>query len=215
MRGKEELGLFVPLNGSCYFVRKEVLESVGGWNVNALSEDMELAARLVHDDHKIRYASDVKSWQEYPSSVGGFFRQRVRWFRGTMEASLRYGKLLKHPNRMSLDAEVTMAGPFVFLSFLMGYIIPFLALVYPYQVEFGSLLLANVTTVLTFILLALAGGIMIYANKPRRLRSVLWLPFVYSYWFVQNFIASYAFLLILFRRPRNWYRTKKTGNVDK
>ncbi len=49
MRGKEELGLFVPLNGSCYFVRKDVLDSVGGWNVDALSEDMELAARLVHD----------------------------------------------------------------------------------------------------------------------------------------------------------------------
>jgi cellulose synthase/poly-beta-1,6-N-acetylglucosamine synthase-like glycosyltransferase len=215
MRGKEELGLFVPLNGSCYFVRKDVLDSVGGWNVDALSEDMELAAHLVHAHHKIRYASDVRSWQEYPSSVGGFFRQRVRWFRGTMEASLRYGKLLRHPNGLSFDAEVTMAGPFVFLSFVMGYIIPVLALVWPYQVDFGSLLLANFTTVLTFVLLGLAGGVMVYANKPRRLRSVLWVPFIFSYWFVQNFIAAYALLLMVFRRPRNWNKTKKTGFVEK
>ena len=215
IRGKEALGLFVPLNGSCYFVRKTVLDCVGGWNVDALSEDMELAAHLVHDGYKIRYASDVRSWQEYPSSVGGFFSQRVRWFRGTMEASLRYGKLLRHPSTLSLDAEVTMAGPFVFLSFVMGYLIPLLALVWPYQVDFGSLFLANFTSVLTFVLLALAGGVMVYASKPRRLRSVLWLPFVFSYWFVQNFIAAYALLLMVFRRPRKWSRTKKTGTIEK
>ena len=215
MRGKEELGLFVPLNGSCYFVRKDVLDSVGGWDVGALSEDMDLAARLVDNGYKIRYAGDVRSWQEYPSSVGEFFRQRVRWFRGTMEAGLKYGKLLRHPNLIKFDAEVTMVGPFVFLSFVMGYLIPVLALVWPFRVGFGSLFFANFTTVLTFALLALAGAVMIYSSRPRRLRSVLWLPFVYLYWFVQNFIAAYALLQIVLRRPRRWSKTKKTGNTDK
>jgi len=214
MRGKEKLGLFVPLNGSCYFVRKDVLDCLGGWDVGALSEDMDLAARLVGGGHKIRYASDVRSWQEYPANVGDFFRQRVRWFRGTMEAGLKYGKLLKSPNKISLDAEVTMAGPFVFLSFVMGYLIPLVAFVLPYNVDFGSMLFANLTSVLTFSLLALAGAVMIYSSKPRRLRSVLWLPFVYFYWFVQNFIAAFALLQIVFRRPRNWSRTRKTGKID-
>jgi len=214
MRGKEELGLFVPLNGSCYFVRRDVLEGVGGWDVGALSEDMDLAARLVGGGHKIRYAGDVRSWQEYPASVGEFFRQRVRWFRGTMEAGLKYGKLLKHPNWMSFDAEVTMAGPFVFLSFVMGYLIPVLALVLPFRADFVSVFFANLTSVLTFVLLALVGAVMIYANKPRRLRSLLWLPFVYTYWFVQNFVAAYALLQIVFRRPRCWSKTKKTGKAD-
>lgn len=215
MRGKEELGLFVPLNGSCYFVRKDVLDSVDGWNVDALSEDMDLAARLVGKGHKIRYAWDVKSWQEYPANVGDFFKQRLRWFRGTMEAGLRYGRLLRHPNVVSLDAEVTMAGPFVFLSFVMGYLIPVLALLTPLSVSFDSMFFANLTTILTFLLLALTGSVMIYANKPRRLRSVLWLPFVYLYWFVQNFIAAFALLQIVFRRPKYWFKTKKTGKIDK
>ena len=55
---------------------------------------------------------------------------------------------------------------------------------------------------------------MVYSSKPRRLRSVLWLPFVYVYWFIQNFIAAYAFLQIVLMRPRVWCRTKKTGVVD-
>ena len=65
-----------------------------------------------------------------------------------MEAGLKYGRLLRHPSWISLDAEVTMAGPFVFLSFVMGYLIPLLALFSPFQFDFVSLLFANLTMVL-------------------------------------------------------------------
>ena len=131
MGGKEELGLFVPINGSCYFVRRKVLEDVGGWDTTMLSEDMELAARLIHNGHKIKYASDVTSWQEYPSSLKGFFKQRTRWFRGTMEVGVKYGKLLKHLTRLSIDTEITLAGSFVFISCMVGYIFAILSLAVP------------------------------------------------------------------------------------
>lgn len=213
MGGKEALNLFVPLNGSCYFVRKTVLEDVGGWDTNALSEDMELAARLIHNGYKIKYASDVRSWQEYPSSLIGFFKQRVRWFRGTMEVGFKYGKLLKNLNWMSLDTEVTMAGSFVFISCLVGYFIALFSFVVPFKLDFVSLFLANVTSLLTVVLLALAGAAMLYTTKPRRLRNVLWVPFLYLYWIIQNFIAFYALMQIVLRRPKNWLKTEKNGVI--
>jgi cellulose synthase/poly-beta-1,6-N-acetylglucosamine synthase-like glycosyltransferase len=213
MRGKEVLGLFIPLNGSCYFVRRKVLEDVGGWNVDALSEDMELAACLVRENHKIQYASDVVSLQEYPASLVGFFRQRVRWFRGTMEVGIKYGRFLNNPNAMRLDAEVTMGGPFVFISFLMGYLLPLFALWLPFEPDFVSLVFANFTSVLTGLLLAVGGLIMIYTSRPFRLRSLLWLPFIYVYWLVQNFVAFYALLRVVFRSPKKWEKTRKTGKT--
>jgi cellulose synthase/poly-beta-1,6-N-acetylglucosamine synthase-like glycosyltransferase len=213
MRGKDALGLFVPLTGSCYFVRKSVLDDVGGWNCKILSEDMELAARLTKNGHKIRYASDVKSWQEYPATVSAFFKQRTRWFRGTMEVSLRYGSLLKSPTVKSLDAEATLAGPFVLISCLIGYIVTFSSLFIPMKPDLEFILLANITSLLTFLLLALAGMAMIFAEKPRKVSNLLWLPFIYCYWFIQNFVASYAFLQILLRRPRKWEKTAKTGKT--
>jgi len=213
MGGKEALGLFVPLNGSCYFVRRDVLEDVGGWDTTVLSEDMELAARLIHNGYKIKYASDVRSWQEYPSSLVGFFKQRARWFRGTMEVGFKYGKLLKNMNMISLDAEVTMAGSFVFISCLVGYFIALLSLVVPLKPDFVSLFVANVTSVFTVVLLGLAGVAMVYTTKPRRLRNLLWVPFIYLYWIVQNFIASYALMQILLRRPKRWLRTEKYGVI--
>jgi cellulose synthase/poly-beta-1,6-N-acetylglucosamine synthase-like glycosyltransferase len=213
MGGKEALGLFVPLNGSCYFVRRAILDDIGGWDTSALSEDMELAARLIHNGYKIKYASDVRSWQEYPSSLIGFFKQRARWFRGTMEVGFKYGKLLKNLNWLSLDTEVTMAGSFVFISCLVGYFIALLSFVVPFNPDFVSLFLANATSLLTVVLLALAGAAMVYTTKPRRLRNLLWVPFLYLYWIVQNFIASYALLQILLRRPKTWLKTEKNGTI--
>ena len=213
MRGKDVLGLFVPLTGSCYFVRKKILNDVGGWDSEVLSEDMELAARLTKNGHKIRYASDVKSWQEYPATVAGFFKQRTRWFRGTMEVSFRYGSLIKTPTKKSLDAEVTLAGPFVLISCLIGYFVTFSSLFIPMKPDIAFLLLANITSAFTFLLLALAGLAMIFAEKPRKVTNILWLPFIYCYWFIQNFVASYAFLQILLRRPRKWEKTAKTGKT--
>jgi hypothetical protein len=42
---------------------------------------------------------------------------------------------------------------------------------------------------------------------------LLWLPFVFSYWCLQSFIAMYAALLILLRRPQKWLKTEKNGAV--
>jgi cellulose synthase/poly-beta-1,6-N-acetylglucosamine synthase-like glycosyltransferase len=213
MGGKDILGLFVPLNGSCYFLRKEILEKLDGWDTTVLSEDMELAARLVNNGYNVKYASDVRSWQEYPASLKGFFKQRVRWFRGTMEVGIKYGKLLKNLNKMSVDTEITLIGPFVFISCLVGYLISLMSLFIPMQPNFISLFFANLTTILSVVLLSAAGIAMIYGNKPRKMRNVLWVPFVFVYWFFQNFIALYALLQILLHRPKTWIKTEKKGII--
>jgi membrane protein implicated in regulation of membrane protease activity len=66
------------------------------------------------------------------------------------------------------------------------------------------------TTTLTMLICGLA---LIYVSKPRKVRSLLWLPFVYCYWSLQAFIALYAMILIVLRRPRVWEKTDKKGVV--
>ena len=70
LSGRERLQLFVPLTGSCQFVRTSVLTELGGWDENSLTEDVELALRLVEKKYLIKYATDVCSGQETPSSIG-------------------------------------------------------------------------------------------------------------------------------------------------
>lgn len=110
LQGKDALNLVVPLAGSCYFIRKSVIEEVHGWDGESFSEDIEMSVRLALRGHKIKYASDVRSWQETSASVTQLIGQRIRWFRGGMEVALRYGKLVTRPNRKNIDIEFTLAG---------------------------------------------------------------------------------------------------------
>jgi cellulose synthase/poly-beta-1,6-N-acetylglucosamine synthase-like glycosyltransferase len=115
LRGKDVLKLFVCLKGSCQFIRRDVLDEIGVFDERFLAEDMELSARMATNEHQIRYASDVKAWQECPSKLKQLFRQRVRWYRGWMEVAFRYGRLLARPNRVRIDAEATLLGPFMIM----------------------------------------------------------------------------------------------------
>jgi len=176
-----------------------------------LSEDMELSANLTNHGYKIRYANDVVSWQENPASVKSFFNQRVRWFRGCMEVAMQYGKLLKKPTLIKLDAEITLLGSFIIASGLIGYLMALFSYFIP--LSFGSLLVTAVSSLLVTATLVLVGVGLFCVSKPRKIRNLLWLPFIYLYWILQTFIASYALFQIVFRRPRQWIKTVKTGKT--
>ena len=213
LRGKETLGLFVHLRGCCQFIRRSALEMVGGFDEGSLAEDIEISARLTENGQRIKYSSDVGTWQESPSTVRGFLTQRARWYRGHMEVALKYGRFLKHLNRRTLDAEVTLTFPFLSIASLFLFLLASWGVFAPtvFNAALSSLMVLSTSTM--YILVVLAGGALIYHSKPKRLRNLLWLPFVFGYWLAQSFVAVYAGLLILLRRPRKWVKTVKSGAV--
>ncbi|MBT0158550.1 glycosyltransferase family 2 protein [Candidatus Bathyarchaeota archaeon A05DMB-2] len=214
LRGKDVLNLFVHLKGSCQFIRRDVLNKLKGFNETALSEDMEISAKLTENNFKIRYASDVVAWQESPSDLKTLFKQRTRWFRGTMEVAFKYGRLMSRPSLKNFDAETTLWGPFILIASLVPYTAMFWAffqalpfnVIWTLAVQFATLTLA--------LSLFVCGLAMVYITKPRSVKNILWLPFVYCYWSLQAFIALYAALLIFLRRPRQWTKTDKKGASD-
>jgi cellulose synthase/poly-beta-1,6-N-acetylglucosamine synthase-like glycosyltransferase len=214
LRGKDVLNLFVHLKGSCQFIRREVLEQVQGFDEDVLSEDMEISARLIENDYKIRYGSDVVAWQESPANVKTLFKQRTRWFRGTMEVAFKYGRLMTKLNRITFDAETTLFGPFILIASLAPYLAAFWAFSTFWSLDFAWRLAVQFGLLTTSLTMLLCGIALIYVSKPRKVRSLLWLPFVYLYWSFQAFIALYAMILILTRRPKTWTKTDKQGGRD-
>jgi cellulose synthase/poly-beta-1,6-N-acetylglucosamine synthase-like glycosyltransferase len=213
MQGKDVLKLFVHLAGTCQFIRREVLTKIGGWSRESLSEDMEISARLTKNNCTIKYAPDIRSWEENPSTLSQLMNQRLRWYRGCLDAALKYGKLVGRPSLRSIDAEITLVAPCMltvsFLGFLMALCMSFVPVAYDPVFMF----LAQTTMLLTLITLLTAGLALIYVTKPRRIANLLWLPFIYVYWTLQTFVASYALMQIVFRRPRKWKKTTRTGVV--
>ncbi len=212
LTGREKMQLFVPLTGSCQFVRRNVVEELGGWNENSLTEDVEFALRMVEKKHIIKYAPDVCSGQETPSTLGPLFKQRVRWYRGYMETAIKYGRLLDNLNKRTIDAEISMAGPFMMVVSLLSYINWFFVALFLSEsnpvINFTGLVIALTAVSLVSIGVALAAS-----EKPIKPQNILWIPFIYVYWLMQMFIAGWAFLKLLFRRKRDWTKTAKKGSI--
>jgi cellulose synthase/poly-beta-1,6-N-acetylglucosamine synthase-like glycosyltransferase len=81
----------VPLGGNTVFVRRELLQSVGGWDQTCLTEDADLGIRLSSMGIPIRvvYEDSHVTREETPPTVEQFVKQRTRWNQGFLQVLLK------------------------------------------------------------------------------------------------------------------------------
>src|SRR5712691_3198957 len=72
------------LRGTGMFVRRAILEGLGGWNANALTEDLDLSTRLVAAGERIGLALHAEVGEEAVVTVPAFWRQHSRWAEGSI-----------------------------------------------------------------------------------------------------------------------------------
>ncbi|MBT3865854.1 glycosyltransferase family 2 protein [Candidatus Woesearchaeota archaeon] len=73
--------------------RKSALVSVGGFDTNNLTEDLEMALKLQKNNYKIIQLIGPRVYTLAPETMKGWFNQRNRWYKGTLINMLSYRKL--------------------------------------------------------------------------------------------------------------------------
>ncbi len=128
-------GLPVALGGTCYYIRRDVLNSLGGWDPTNVTEDLELGLRLYGYGYRVGII-DVDTCEEAPRTLlrtrneGGWANQRTRWIRGTLYTVGRLGKYWRDfPLRRRFGIG------FLMFYYLLGFFVPFLSIIgYPLMV---------------------------------------------------------------------------------
>ena len=93
--GRWALLRFTALPGTNYVIRRSLLESLGGWDQSALTEDAELTLRLYEAGHSIAFVPASVTWEQEPENLRTWLRQRHRWVRGNNHVFKKHaGKLL-------------------------------------------------------------------------------------------------------------------------
>lgn len=87
---KDNLGSTGFLGGNGQFVKKESIVNSGRWDGFAVTEDLNLAIKIMLNGGKIRYCGDCAVYQEAVTEWKAFFRQRVRWAIGNFETLFIY-----------------------------------------------------------------------------------------------------------------------------
>jgi poly-beta-1,6-N-acetyl-D-glucosamine synthase len=116
----------LPGPGSIY--KTQVLKDVGGWDKDSLVEDTELAFRLQEKGYKMENSITSYVYTEAPESFSGLFNQRIRWYRGYLQTTMKYTKMIGRPKYGNLGIyvlPVNILWYFVmsFMFFLPAYLL--------------------------------------------------------------------------------------------
>ncbi len=103
----------VPLGGSSNHFRTDALTQLGGWDAYNVTEDCDLGIRLARAGYRVAML-DSTTYEEAPTRVGPWLRQRSRWQKGYLQTYLVH---TRSPIRFVRE---TGFGQFLCFSILIG-----------------------------------------------------------------------------------------------
>src|SRR6266496_5619296 len=85
-----------PLGGNTVFVKRPLMEYLGGWDHTTLTEDADLGIRLCIAKARVRilYDDEFVTREETPHTIEQFIKQRTRWNQGLIQILFK-GERLK------------------------------------------------------------------------------------------------------------------------
>lgn len=108
---------FLP--GTNFVIWKSILEDVGGWDEEALTEDTELTFRIYQRGFLIKFLPSATSWEQEPERLNTWLRQRTRWARGMSYVIAKHGKSLFVKN-LNLTSVELLNVLFLYYFFLFA-----------------------------------------------------------------------------------------------
>ena len=87
MPGMARLGLALPLGGTTLYMRRDVLEELGGWDAHNVTEDADLGFRLARHGYRTEMIGTVTE-EEANCHPWAWVKQRSRWLKGYMTTYL-------------------------------------------------------------------------------------------------------------------------------
>ena len=104
--GRWKLLRIATLPGTNFIVRKDVLDEVGGWDEQALTEDAELSLRILEAGYRIKFVPYAVTWEQEPENLSTWFRQRTRWARGNFYLMHKFMSSIRKAKNRALAAEM-------------------------------------------------------------------------------------------------------------
>lgn len=93
-RSQRIWGKIMTVSGVVVAFRKKALVDVGLWDHDMITEDISISWKLQERFWDIRYEPRALCWMLVPETIGGIWKQRIRWAQGGQEVILRHWKVI-------------------------------------------------------------------------------------------------------------------------
>ncbi len=91
--------------GTNFVIHRHIIEEIGGWDPDALSEDTEISFRIYRMGYKIKLIPQAVTWEQEPFRLDIWLKQRTRWAMGNLYVLANNFKYVFDPKagKMRLD----------------------------------------------------------------------------------------------------------------
>ncbi|MEX0349994.1 MAG: glycosyltransferase [Paracoccaceae bacterium] len=214
MPGIARLGLVVPLGGTTLFMRKSVLEQLGGWDAHNVTEDADLGVRLCRAGYRTEFINTV-THEEANHRLWPWVKQRSRWLKGFMVTYLVH---MRKPRQLWRDLGawrfwglqaffLGTLGQFLLAPALWLFWLGLLGTPSPWAGLIDARLLTAAMAMLISvegINLAIAATVLSRPGRRFLLPWIVTMPFYYP----AGVIAAYKALYELAVKPYFWDKTQ-------
>ena len=208
--GKSGLYKTAILPGTNFVIRKDLLEELGGWNENALAEDLELSFRIIAVGKRIAYNPLAVTWEQEPESWRVWFKQRTRWAAGNVYTVGEHLKRFREIPGWGLRFDLLLTLMIYYLLaiavLLADAAFVGLFLTYGQVTWFTEAVLGFVYV--SFLLEVFAG---LYDGKIRSIGCWLLAPLMYYTYSQIWVLISLAGLWEGRKANKTWYKTPRTA----
>ena len=210
--------------------RKSVLQEIGGFDNDNLTEDMEIALRIHEAGYTIENNMNAISYTACPDRFRELYKQRVRWYRGAVQNAVKYKHMLfnrKYGNLgvfflpFNLIAIVAIVAIFFLLS--VNYVMSFIDYVWkfslvnwdimsfiPKSISMDSVFIYLVNTPLVLwafgSVMALSLLLVSFrlANEKISIRRFSYFLYIFIFPFIYMFLWAVALVFEAAGRKRVW-----------
>lgn len=108
--GRDSVKGAVELRGNGELIKRKALDSIGGWNEETITDDLDMSTQLHIKGWDVRFCHDTVVYEEgiiYPVAL---YRQRRRWLEGSIRRYLEHFGGVLTSKEMSLRASLDMTA---------------------------------------------------------------------------------------------------------
>jgi biofilm PGA synthesis N-glycosyltransferase PgaC len=199
-RTQRILGKVLTVSGVIAAFRRQALVSVGFWDTDMVTEDIDITWKLERHYWDIRYEPRSVCWILVPETVKGLWRQRLRWSQGGVEVLRKHWDIWGHWSQrrlwpVYLEYVLSVAWSYIFwtlvfiwvLAAISSFPVPFRVST-PIPPAWTGLMLAFACLVQFIVSLHIDH---VYDQKMLRyLFWVIWYPFMY--WMITSLTVIVA-----------------------
>ncbi len=208
--GRWWLFRIATLPGTNFVIRREVLDQLGGWDEEAITEDSELSIRMYMNHWRIKFIPYAVTYEQEPERWDVWLRQRTRWVRGNNYVAKKFFGLRKDIKSTRLRIEILYLFAMYYIFFVAILMSDFIFLLtatrlvsIPLPGPYNMVWMLAVVLFFGEILLALSYDC---EDSPRAVWYMALMYFTYcQLWIVV--VARAFYLDVILKEKRVWVKT--------